>query len=50
MTTDSQASAEQLSFCDCCEKWVSRIHWMEWDNDLSWLCDDCADQAIAGNE
>lgn len=36
--------------CDCCEKWVARIHRMDWENDLNWLCDECCEQAIEESE
>ena len=39
-----------LHVCDCCEKSVEHIHWMEWDNDLSWLCSDCMEGALEEDE
>jgi hypothetical protein len=31
-------------FCDCCEKWVHRVHIMLWDESL---CDDCLESCLS---
>lgn len=44
------ACPPNMEVCQCCERIVARIHWMEWGGDLSWLCDECADQALEEDE
>jgi len=41
---------DNSGFCNCCERFVDHLHWMEWGGPLSWLCSECADGAASEDE